>query len=62
MPEWQHQVQVARGHLSTGPVRARAIQETLSREEAGDWELATTVPVTQLGFTSAVWLLFRRPV
>jgi hypothetical protein len=43
-------------------VSARAIQETLSREEAGDWELATTVPVTQLGFTSAVWLLFRRPV
>lgn len=61
MPEWEHKVEVARGPLWRGPIRAQLIQETLMREQSGGWELVSAVPVTQLGFTSGVWLLFRRP-
>lgn len=60
MPQWQHKVQVARGHLWQGPIRARIIQETLAREEVDGWELVSAVPVTAWGWTSAVWLLFKR--
>ena len=61
MPEWEHKVQIAKGKWLKGPVRARFIQEDLTNEEVGGWELCAAVPVTQLGFTSAVWLIFKRP-
>jgi hypothetical protein len=32
------------------------------REEVGGWQLVSAVPRTRLDFTSAVWVLFRRPV
>jgi hypothetical protein len=54
MPEWEHKVQIAKGKWLKGPVRARFIQEVLTNEEVGGWELCAAVPVTQLGFTSAV--------
>lgn len=62
MPEWEHQVQIAKGKWTRGPVRASFIQEVLVTEQEGGWELCTAVPVTQWGFTSAVWLFFKRPL
>ncbi|HVB13725.1 MAG TPA: hypothetical protein VNH38_03070 [Candidatus Dormibacteraeota bacterium] len=61
MPEWEHKVEIAKGQWFRGPVRARLIQRVLAREEQGGWELCGVVPVTQAGFTSAVWLFFKRP-
>jgi hypothetical protein len=61
VPEWQHKVQIAKGHWLKGPVRAKFIQAVLAEEEDDGWELCAAVPVTQLGFTSAVWLFFKRP-
>ena len=61
MPEWEHKVQIAKGGWLKGPVRARIIQEVLTQEQEGGWELCAAVPLTQLGFTAAVWLVFKRP-
>ncbi|MHB1623944.1 MAG: hypothetical protein ACYCUC_01700 [Candidatus Dormibacteria bacterium] len=60
MPQWEHRVQIAQGRWFRGPLNARSIQRVLQSEEADGWELVSAVPVTQLGFTSAVWLLFKR--
>ncbi len=60
MPQWEHRVQIAKGRWSRGGVDARSIQLVLDAEEVGGWELVSAVPVTQLGFISAVWLLFKR--
>lgn len=60
MPPWEHRVQIARGRWFLGFVSAKSIQGVLGAAEADGWELVTAVPVTQLGFTAAVWLLFKR--
>jgi len=62
MPEWEHKVEIANGKRTRGPVRSSLIQAELARGRLGGWELVAAVPVTQLGFTSAVWLFFKRPV
>ena len=57
---WEHRVRIARGSWARGLVNAGGIERALAEEEAKGWELVSAVPVTQLGFTSAVWLLFKR--
>lgn len=44
-----------------GLVTVGSVERCLRAEEADGWDLVSAVPVTQLGFTSSVWLLFKRP-
>lgn len=60
MAQWEYLTITVPGRVFRGPVRAEHIQEALDGAAAGDWELQSAVPVTQLGFTSSVWLLMRR--
>ncbi|MGH7759463.1 MAG: hypothetical protein ACREN7_09145 [Candidatus Dormibacteria bacterium] len=61
MSDWEHKVEVAHGRWLRGPVNADDIQRVLRTSERDGWELCSAVPLTQLGFTAAVWLLFKRP-
>lgn len=58
---WEQRVRIARGSWLHGLVNIGSMERALSAEEADGWELVNAVPVTQLGFASAVWLLFKRP-
>ncbi|HUY54827.1 MAG TPA: hypothetical protein VMV23_06685 [Candidatus Nanopelagicaceae bacterium] len=57
----EHGVWITRGSWSHGLVNAGSVERALAGEEADGWQPVTSVPVTQLGFASAVWLLFKRP-
>ncbi len=61
-PSWEHRVGIARGSRAHGLVNAGGIERALAEEEAEGWELESALPVTQLGLTSAVWRLFKRPL
>lgn len=61
MAKWEYLTYTVRGRLLRGPLRAQHLQQALERAAAEDWDLVSAIPVTELGFTSAVWVVFRRP-